>query len=355
MLAEPLLDFLLASPDATLLTALEPVLRAVGSIVEIALTSEAALCALTRHDPPALALLDARLTDVRLTDALLADPHPPSGICASDIPISDICDLLVAVRTQVGPQRLSIVLISEEASDREVGFLDSGLVEDIVPLTMDAAWWRLRIERVLQARRQSHELEALREASRRNLQMDHLTGIFNRETLMAVLFRETDRVQRMKSSLAMILFDIDDFGHWNSQLGAEVCDDLLRQVVTRTSRMLRSYDVLGRPGKDEFLAALPGCTQAQAAGMAERLRGIFGTPFEVGGKAIRLSACFGIALSLGRSPVVVLREAEQALAYARAAGPEAIHWFDDAQPTPFDLIPARLLAAGDDEAGLMGE
>ena len=113
--------------------------------------------------------------------------------------------------------------------------------------------------------------------------------------------------------------------------------------------MLRSYDVFGRPGKDEFLVALPGCTQAHAAMMAERLRSIFSAPFEVDGKAVRLSACFGIADRLGRSPVVVLREAEQALACAQIEGPEAIHWFDDPQPIPFDLIPVRILADGDDE------
>jgi diguanylate cyclase (GGDEF)-like protein len=335
MLTEPPPDFLLASQDTALLTILEPVLSAVGSRVEIVLTPEAALRAMTAHDPPAMALLDARLVDQESA--------------------SDICDLLVAVRTQVGRQRLSMVLISDEASNREAGFLDSGLVEDVVPRTMDAAWWRLRIEMALRVRRQWRELEALREASRRNLQMDHLTGIYNRETLMAVLFRETDRVQRMKSSLSVILFDIDDFGHWNSRLGAEACDDLLREVVARTSRILRSYDVFGRPGKDEFLVALPGCTREHAATMAERLREIFSVPFEVLGKSIRLSACFGIADSLGRSPVVVLREAEQALACARTAGPEAIHWFDDPQLTSFDLIPAQLLAAGADEAGRMDE
>lgn len=336
MMPDPIPDFLLASPDATLLTILEPVLRALGSRVEIALTTEAALLAMTAHDPPAMALVDTRLAG------------PESG---SDIPAFDICDLLVRVRTEVSRRRMSVALISDEGSNRECGLLDSGLIEDIVPRAMDASWWRLRIEMALRVRSQSQELEALREASRRNLQMDHLTGIYNRETLMAVLFRETDRVQRMKGSLSMILFDIDDFGHWNSHLGADACDDLLRQVVARASRMLRSYDVLGRPGKDEFLVALPGCTQAHAAMMAERLRGVFGAPFEVEGKAVRLSACFGIADSLGRSPVVVLREAEQALACAQAAGPETVHWFDDPQPIPFDLIPVRMLAGGDDEAG----
>jgi diguanylate cyclase (GGDEF)-like protein len=303
-----------------------------GSRVEIALPQEAAMRVMTAHDPPAMAFVDVRL--------------------AGKDPMSDITELLVPVRTEVSRRRLTLVLIADAIGERECGFLDSGLVEDMVPRKMDTAWWRLRIERALRVRSQSQELEALRQASRRNLQMDHLTGIYNRETLMAVLFRETDRVQRMKNSLAMILFDIDDFGHWNSQLGAEACDDLLCQVVARANRMLRSYDVFGRAGKDEFLVALPGCMRTQAAGMAERLRGIFDAPYEVAGKAVRLSACFGIADSLGRSPVVVLREAEQALACAQAAGPEAIHWFDDPQPAPFELIPERLLAGGDDEVRL---
>ncbi len=333
MLTEPPPDFLLASPDAALLTVLEPVLRAIASRVEIALTQEAALRVMTAHDPPAMALLDARLS--------------------GRDPASDITELLVPVRTEVSRRRLSMVMITDTVTDRESGFVDSGLVEDVLPRMMNAEWWRLRIESTLRVRTQWQELEALREASRRNLQMDHLTGIYNRETLMAVLFRETDRVQRMKNSLAMILFDIDDFGHWNSRLGAEACDQLLREVTARTSRMLRSYDVFGRPGKDEFLVALPGCMRTQATAMAERMRGIFSAPFEVGGNSIRLSACFGIADSLGRSPVVVLREAEQALACAQAAGPETIHWFDDPQPTPFDLIPVRLPAAGNGLAELM--
>jgi diguanylate cyclase (GGDEF)-like protein len=152
-----------------------------------------------------------------------------------------------------------------------------------------------------------------------------LTGVYNRETILSMLFRETDRVQRMKSSLCVILFDIDDFGHWNSSLGSTACDDLLRQTVARTGRLLRSYDLLGRAGKDEFLIGLPGCTTASAQMLVERLRSeVFSTAFRVAGETIRLSACFGVATSLGRSPVVVLREAEQALERAKAAGPDSI-------------------------------
>ena len=59
----------------------------------------------------------------------------------------------------------------------------------------------------------------LREAAALNAQMDRLTGVYNRETMLSMMFRETDRVQRMKSSLCVILFDIDDFGHWNLAAG----------------------------------------------------------------------------------------------------------------------------------------
>lgn len=143
-----------------------------------------------------------------------------------------------------------------------------------------------------------------------------------------MLFRETDRAQRMKTPLSLLGFDVDDFGHWNAKLGSEACDTLLRGIAGRAGRVFRSYDLLGRSGEDEFLALLPGCTTYEASQLAERLRNeVFADPFHVYDRAVRLSACFGIASSGGRSPVVVLREAELALREAKAAGPETIRCF----------------------------
>jgi GGDEF domain-containing protein len=111
---------------------------------------------------------------------------------------------------------------------------------------------------------------------------------------------------------------------------------------------LRSYDLLGRPGMDEFLIGLPACSPASAMILAERLRvGVFSVPLRVAGEAIRLSACFGIANSRGRSPVVVLREAEKALEWAKAAGPESIQCFGcPPQSTP---APVTFLSATSDD------
>ena len=88
--------------------------------------------------------------------------------------------------------------------------------------------------------------------------------------------------------------------------------------------------------------ALPGCTSINAVMMAERLRmDVFSAPFHMNGDAIRLSACFGVASSLGRSPVVVLREAEQALLVAKTTGPESIQCagdFPEPQPAPVAFL-----------------
>jgi two-component system cell cycle response regulator len=173
------------------------------------------------------------------------------------------------------------------------------------------------------------ELERLRETELMEIEHDRVTGVFNRETMLAILFRETDRVQRLRGALSVVLFDLDDFAHWNSELGREACDELLREVAMRSGRILRSYDLLGRVGKDEFLLALPGCSTINAMMLAERLRiDVFGEPFVVkhdGGKLVQvgLTASFAIAASRGRSPVVVLREAEQTLAQCKLAGPDS--------------------------------
>jgi diguanylate cyclase (GGDEF)-like protein len=289
---------------------MEPLLLAAGARVAIVLSAEAALASLAGPNPPGLLLIDASL------------PGMPMG------------RLLATARAQADGPRLPIVLIADTVTQEWIDRLAEGALDDLILRSAEPAYWQLRIDLVLRGQRMAHELDSLRDAAIRNAQLDRLTGVYNRETLLAMLFRETDRVQRMNSSMALVLFDIDDFGHWNSRLGVDACDEILCQVASRTGALLRSYDLLGRPGMDAFLVALPACATANAVALAERLRlEVFSAPFHVAGEAIRLSACFGIANSCGRSPVVVLREAEKALEWAKAAGPESIQCFGS-QPQP---------------------
>jgi two-component system cell cycle response regulator len=302
--------FLLASPDPALLTALEPALLASGAQVEVVLSLEAALDSIATNPALSLALLDTSLQGM--------DPR------------MNIERLLATVRAEDTTSRLAIVLISDTVTKNWIDRLAEGVIDDLILRKAEVPYFQLRIRMLLRNRENARDLATLRETQSLHSRMDHLTGVYNRETILTMLFRETDRVQRMNGSLSLLLLDIDDFGHWNSRLGNEACDDLLCQVAGRITRLLRSYDILGRPGKDEFLLGLPGCNAINAVALAERIRtDVFCAPFHVGADSIRLSACYGIASSLGRSPVVVLREAEQALQWARTAGPESIQCYGD--------------------------
>jgi len=325
MAAQAQPTFLFASPDTSLLAAIEPTLLAAGARVEIVLSAQAVLASISGPRPPSLVLLDEQL------------PGMPTG------------QLLAAIRADAESARLPIVLIADAVTPEWINRLAEGAVDDLVLRSAEFTYLQLRIDLVLRNQRTAHELEMLRDVAMHNTQLDHLTGVYNRETLLAIMFRETDRVQRSQSEMCVVLFDIDDFGHWNSRLGVDACNELLCQVASRTAALLRSYDVLGRPGMDQFLIALPLCAPLNAMSLAERLRtAMFSTPFHASDGSLRLSACFGIAVSHGRSPVVVLREAEKALEQAKAAGPESIQCFSSAPQPPPSPVTFLSATSGDE-------
>lgn len=260
----------------------------------------------------------------------LVDPAVPDALLIDEACYGPKAAQLIAALREESNGKAPVLLISEMQCHDDLQLFQDGIVDDIISANSTPLNWRFRLEIALRDMRLAAELAQSRESALLNAQHDPLTGVFNRETMLSLLFRETDRVQRMKSALCLLLLDIDDFSHWNALFGSEPCDGLLSQVATRIQKLLRSYDILGRPGKDEFLIALPGCSGLSALTLAERLRQeVFSTPFPICGQNIRLSACFGITMSRGRSPVVVLREAEIALQHAKEAGPETIQFFND--------------------------
>lgn len=297
---------LLVSADSLLILDLQRILGSLGLRVEAVQGGDMALAAIGSLEDSAVILLDVEL-------ASQANGR-----------------LLAAIDESGVHKRCAIALIADQVSDEWIARLREGVIDDIVPRNADAAAWNTHLNTMKRGHALFCELELLRAASLMEAQHDRVTGVFNRETMLTLLFRETDRVQRLRGALCLVLFDIDNFGHWNSELGREIADGLLREVAQRAGRNLRSYDLLGRTGSDEILLALPGCSSINAVMLAERLRvDIFGQPFVVNDRhkevlQLRLTACFGITSSRGRSPVVVLREAEETLQLAKQSGPDAI-------------------------------
>lgn len=148
---------------------------------------------------------------------------------------------------------------------------------------------------------------------------DPLADLCDRNALLSALFRETDRSQRTRIPLCLLLIGIDAPNGSDPHSDAMIWSKLFQHVASQIMRQLRSYDLLGRLDEDDaLLAVLPGCDPVNAASLAERIsRSVFVKRFVAGFELIELRASFGIASSEGRSPIVGLREAEESLRQAR--------------------------------------
>jgi two-component system cell cycle response regulator len=297
---------LVASPDSLLLSDLQRIFNSLEMRVETATDGESALDAMQALEDTGVILLDVQLAGVA------------NG------------RLLAALQSCGLRRRYAIALIADEVSDEWITRLREGAIDDIVPRKADAAMWSTHLSTMRRGQELYWEVEHLREAALIEVRHDRVSGALQREAMLTCLFRETDRVQRLHGELSLVLFDVDHFGHWKKELERDACDGMLHQMAQRIGRILRSYDLLGRTGNDEFLLALPGCGTVNAATMAERLRvEVFGDAFLARNKSgeivsVRLTSCFAVTSSRGRSPVVVLREAEQTLALAKRSGPDSI-------------------------------
>ncbi len=100
---------------------------------------------------------------------------------------------------------------------------------------------------------------------------DYLTGLPNARSLFVHLAQEVARCRRMKTSLAVLVCDIDGFKAINDSFGHLEGDKLLREFTVRLKDVCRGYDYVARMGGDEFVITAPGMTAEAAKEKAERL------------------------------------------------------------------------------------
>jgi diguanylate cyclase (GGDEF)-like protein/putative nucleotidyltransferase with HDIG domain len=100
---------------------------------------------------------------------------------------------------------------------------------------------------------------------------DFLTGLPNARSLFVHLAQEVTRCRRMKSSLAVMVCDINGLKKINDSFGHLEGDKLLREFSIRLKEACRGYDYVARMGGDEFVVTAPGLTQDAAAEKARRL------------------------------------------------------------------------------------
>jgi len=148
---------------------------------------------------------------------------------------------------------------------------------------------------------------------------DPLTGVFNRRGF------ERNAAERLTASAddatgALLFIDLNDFKQINDRFGHEIGDQLLRIAANRLKKNLRSRDIIGRPGGDEFVALVPDVDADVADRLAIRLTRGLEEPYVIGDKTLNCAASIGLALYPEHANTLtgLLREADEAMYRAKA-------------------------------------
>ena len=153
--------------------------------------------------------------------------------------------------------------------------------------------------------------------------LDPLTGLSNRTTMMAELTAEYDRALRSGTPCCLALTDIDHFKKVNDTYGHSVGDEVLAATAGRLLSRMRPYDLIYRYGGEEFLLCLPNADPETTAAVLERLRHVLAeTPIPLeDGRTLPVTSSFGFALIETGVPLKeTIERADQALYSAKKAG-----------------------------------
>ncbi len=125
---------------------------------------------------------------------------------------------------------------------------------------------------------------------------DSLTGIGNRLAMDRALEREVKLSIRHRTTLSLLVLDIDHFKQTNDRYGHAYGDEALKAVVNCTRNCLRDVDELFRMGGEEFVILLSNTLGSQARLVAERIRIAIGEmQFEIDGTSIPMTVSLGVA------------------------------------------------------------
>jgi diguanylate cyclase (GGDEF)-like protein len=264
------------------------ILRSAGIEVATVTDPQALLYALTEHNP----------------DLVLMDIYLPG--CTGQ-------ELAAVIRQQAAYHSMPIVFLSGETDrERQLAALGQGgddfLTKPVRPAHLIAAV--------------SNRLERAR-AIRGQMDRDSLTGLLTHAALKESLAREMARARRYSSELSVVMLDVDLFKRVNDTHGHAAGDRVLTSLARLLRQQLRSSDVVGRYGGEEFIVVLPETDSAGAFTVIDRIRAQFASVQHMGAANRPFSVTFsaGVAtMAPYAAPEDVLGQADAALYGAKQRG-----------------------------------
>jgi diguanylate cyclase (GGDEF)-like protein/PAS domain S-box-containing protein len=167
---------------------------------------------------------------------------------------------------------------------------------------------------------------------------DALTELPNRRLLIDRLHQAMALSSRNGRHGALLFIDLDNFKLLNDTQGHDVGDQLLILMAQRLEDSVRRGDSVARLGGDEFVVMLeeldsnPNEAAAQVETIAQKILSLLSRPYELGQYEYHSTSSLGVTLFRGDAESVeeLLKRADLAMYQAKAAGRNAVRFFDPA-------------------------
>ncbi len=152
---------------------------------------------------------------------------------------------------------------------------------------------------------------------------DALTGLPNRLMFSRLLNQAIRSAQRNKRQLAVFFIDLDHFKAINDSLGHDAGDQLLQEIAKRFKQSLRTVDVVGRLGGDEFIILIEDVDELSQVGtLAHKILSSAIKPMILLGEECRVTASIGISVYPrdGEDEQTLMKNADMAMYFAKEKG-----------------------------------
>jgi diguanylate cyclase (GGDEF)-like protein len=180
-------------------------------------------------------------------------------------------EALRRIRT-INPLQCVVMLTAFATVDNAIQALKEG-ASDFVKKPFENEHLIHIVNQCLEKHKNLREKEKLEEEVRRLSITDDLTNLYNHRHFFKTLEAELTRLKRQKTSLSLLMFDLDNFKRYNDLFGHLEGDKVLKGIGEIVKHSIRyNVDSGYRYGGDEFAVLLIGASMDQAQTIAERIR-----------------------------------------------------------------------------------
>ena len=282
-------------------------------------------------------VIDDNLQNIRLLKEILEDEDflvytSDSGLAILEIvtnlnpdlilldimmPVVDGYEVCKVLKGNSLTQDIPIIMITAKTEGEDVKkALDLGAF-DYIKKPVDEVEVVARVQSALRYKQQQDKLKEI--ASR-----DGLTGAYNHALLIELFQKELAKQERSRGNIAFIMLDIDYFKKVNDTYGHLAGDVVLKELTQIITRNVRSSDIIGRYGGEEFGIVLTDMQLDTVYQLCERIRqSIEGNVFTIGTESLNITVSMGVYFKTAGDSINIgemIKKADEALYKAKHTG-----------------------------------